>query len=52
MCPSATRTEFKIGFGRTQERVDASNRETPEDVAQGILYACLAGSIVWEIRMR
>lgn len=52
VCPSATKTEFEIGFGRTQERVDASNWETPEDVAQGILYACLAGNTVWEIRMR
>lgn len=32
VCPSATKTEFKIGFGRTQERVDASNWETPENV--------------------
>lgn len=52
VCPSATKTEFEIGFGRTQERVDASNWETPEDVAQGILYACLANNTVWEIRMR
>lgn len=52
VCPSATKTEFEIGFGRTQERVDASNWETPEGVAQGILYACLAGNTVWEIRMR
>lgn len=52
VCPSATKTEFEIGFGRTQERVDASNWETPEDVAQGILYACLASNTVWEIRMR
>lgn len=52
VCPSATKTEFEIGFGRTQESVAASNWETPEDVAQGILYACLAKNTVWEIRMR
>lgn len=52
VCPSATKTEFEVGFGRTQESVAASNWETPEDVAQGILYACLAKNTVWEIRMR
>ena len=52
MCPSATKTEFEVGFGRTEEKVAASNWETPEDVAEGILYACTAKNIVWEIRMR
>lgn len=52
MCPSATKTEFEVGFGRTAEGVAASNWETPEDVAEGILYACTAKNTVWEIRMR
>ncbi len=52
MCPSATKTEFEVGFGRTEEGVAASLWETPEDVAEGILYACTAKNTVWEIRMR
>lgn len=52
MCPSATKTEFEVGFGRTEEGVAASSWETPEDVAEGILYACTAKNTVWEIRMR
>ena len=52
VCPSATKTEFEVGFGRTEEGVAASNWETPEDVAEGILYACTAKNVVWEIRMR
>lgn len=52
MCPSATKTEFEVGFGRTEEGVTASAWETPEDVAEGILYACTAKNTVWEIRMR
>ncbi|MBR1811404.1 MAG: SDR family oxidoreductase [Clostridia bacterium] len=52
MCPSATKTEFEVGFGRTAEGVAASNWETAEDVAEGILYACVAKNTVWEVRMR
>lgn len=52
ICPSATKTEFEVGFGRTVEGVAASNWETAEDVAKGILYACCAENTVWEIRMR
>lgn len=52
ICPSATKTEFEVGFGRTEEGVAASDWETPEDVAEGILYACTARNVVWEIRMR
>ena len=52
ICPSATKTEFEVGFGRTEEGVAASDWETPEDVAEGILYACTAKNVVWEIRMR
>ena len=52
VCPSATKTEFEIGFGRTEEKVQATDWETPEDVAEGILYACTARNTVWEIRMR
>ena len=52
ICPSATKTEFEVGFGRTEEGVASSNWETPEDVAEGILYACTARNVVWEIRMR
>ena len=52
MCPSATKTEFEVGFGRTEEGVSNSGWETPEDVAEGILYACIAKNTVWEIRMR
>ena len=52
ICPSATKTEFEVGFGRTEEGVAAANWETAEDVAAGILYACTAKNTVWEIRMR
>lgn len=52
VCPSATKTEFEVGYGRTAEGVAASNWETAEDVAEGILYACTAANTVWEIRMR
>lgn len=52
VCPSATKTEFEVGYGRTEESVAAADWETPEDVAQGILYACTAKNTVWEIRMR
>lgn len=52
ICPSATKTEFEVGFGRTAEGVAASGWETAEDVAEGILYACTAKNVVWEVRMR
>ena len=52
ICPSATKTEFEVSFGRTEEGVAASQWETAEDVAEGILYACTAKNVVWEIRMR
>lgn len=52
ICPSATKTEFEVGFGRTTEGVANSNWETAEDVAEGILYACISNNTVWEIRMR
>lgn len=52
VCPSATKTEFEVGYGRTEEKVAAADWETPEDVAEGILYACTAKNTVWEIRMR
>ena len=52
ICPSATKTEFEVGFGRTEEGVAASKWETAEDVAEGILYACTTKNVVWEIRMR
>lgn len=40
-------TGASSGIGRA-----ASSWETPEDVAEGILYACIAKNTVWEIRMR
>lgn len=52
VCPSATKTEFEVGFGRTEEGVAHSNWETAENVAAGILYACTAKNTVWEVRMR
>lgn len=52
VCPSATKTEFEVGFGRTAEGVAASGLESAEDVAEGILYACVAKNTVWEVRMR
>ena len=52
VCPSATKTEFEVGFGRTEEGVAASGWETAEDVADGILFAACAKNTVWEIRMR
>ncbi|MCO4468898.1 acetoin reductase [Streptococcus infantarius subsp. infantarius] len=52
VCPSATKTEFEVGYGRTKESVQAAHWETADDVAQGILYACKAENTVWEIRMR
>ena len=35
-----------------EESVATSNWEKAEDVAEGILYACVAENTVWEIRMR
>ena len=52
VCPSATKTEFEVGYGRSKESVEAAHWETADDVAQGILYACKAENTVWEIRMR
>ena len=52
VCPSATKTDFEVGYGRTAEGVAAANWETPEDVAEGILYAATCKNTVWEIRMR
>ena len=52
MCPSATKTDFEVGFGRTKEGVAKTNWETAEDVEEGILYACTAKNKVWEIRMK
>lgn len=52
VCPSATKTEFEVGFGRTEEGVANSGWETAEDVAEGILYAAVAKNTVWEVRMR
>ena len=52
VCPSATKTEFEVGYGRTKESVEAAHWETADDVVQGILYACKAENTVWEIRMR
>ncbi|MGF1374109.1 SDR family oxidoreductase [Streptococcus infantarius] len=52
VCPSATKTEFEVGYGRAKESVEAAHWETADDVAQGILYACKAENTVWEIRMR
>ena len=52
VCPSATKTDFEVGYGRTAEGVAASNWETAEDVAEGILYAATCKNTVWEIRMR
>ena len=52
VCPSATKTDFEVGHGRTAEGVAAANWETAEDVAEGILYAATCNNTVWEIRMR
>ena len=52
MCPSATKTDFEIGFGRTKEKVAQTNWETADDVAEGILYSWAAKNKVWEIRMK
>lgn len=52
VCPSATKTDFEVGYGRTAEGVAAANWETAEDVAEGILYAATCNNTVWEIRMR
>ena len=52
MCPSATKTDFEIGFGRTKEGVEKINWETADDAAEGILYACTSKNKVLEIRMK
>ncbi|MBQ7488831.1 MAG: SDR family oxidoreductase [Clostridia bacterium] len=52
ICSSATKTEFEIGYGRTRKDVMASDWETADDVAEGILYAATCKNTVWEIRMR
>ena len=51
MCPSATKTDFEVGFGRIKEGVVKTNWETANDVAEGILYAYTAKNKVSEIRM-
>ena len=49
--PSATKTDFEVGFGRTKEGVAKTSWETADDVEEGILYACTAKNKVWEIKM-
>lgn len=53
VCPNAIKTEFEVGNGRTQESVDQAQWQTPEDVADAILFAVTRGkrSKITEIRL-
>lgn len=41
VCPGGTKSEFAIGYGRTEESVRASNMMEPSEVADTIVYTCL-----------
>lgn len=53
MCPSATITEFEVGYGRTEERLAKSGHLTADDVAEAILFVSTQSerSRVFELRM-
>lgn len=53
VCPNAIKTEFEVGAGRTAEEVAQKNWQTPEDVADAIIFACTRGkrSKITEIRL-
>ena len=37
MCPSTTKTDFEVGFGRTKKGIAKTNWEKVDDVVEGIL---------------
>jgi NADP-dependent 3-hydroxy acid dehydrogenase YdfG len=41
LCPGGTKTEFALGFGRTEQGVAASTMMEPEEVADTIVFACM-----------
>ncbi|MBQ3444478.1 MAG: SDR family oxidoreductase [Selenomonadaceae bacterium] len=53
ICPNAIKTEFEVGEGRTAEEVAKTNWQTPEDVADAILFAVTRArrSKITEIRL-
>lgn len=53
VCPNAIKTEFEVGDGRTADDVAQKNWQTPEDVADAILFAVTRGkrSKITEIRL-
>ena len=54
ICPGGVKTEFALGYGRTDEGVKQSAMLEPEDVAGAVLLACKQspGSRIIEIQMR
>jgi 3-oxoacyl-[acyl-carrier protein] reductase len=54
ICPGGVKTEFALGYGRTEESVAASSMLEPQDVADVVLLACTQspGSRIIEIQMR
>lgn len=53
ICPNAFKTEFEVGDGRTAEEVAKQNWQTPEDIADAIVFAVTRGkrSKITEIRL-
>jgi 3-oxoacyl-[acyl-carrier protein] reductase len=54
ICPGGVKTEFALGYGRTEEGVSQSSMLEAEDVADAVLLACKqpSGSRIIEIQMR
>lgn len=54
ICPGGVKTEFALGYGRTEESVAQSGMLEATDVAASVLLACTQppGSRIIEIRMR
>jgi NADP-dependent 3-hydroxy acid dehydrogenase YdfG len=54
ICPGGVKTEFALGYGRTEESVAQSGMLEATDVAAAVLLACTQppGSRIIEIRMR
>ncbi|HVF84987.1 MAG TPA: SDR family oxidoreductase [Abditibacteriaceae bacterium] len=54
ICPGGVKTEFALGYGRTEESVAASSMLEPQDVADVVLLACTQspGSRIIENQMR
>ncbi len=53
ICPNAIKTEFEVGEGRTEKEVENAIWQTPEDVADAIVFAVTRNkrSKITEIRL-